>query len=316
MLGARNFSVMKWSKWSFRWSRQCVSPEPDDFFNRSKELQLLEDVTKGDTKITTITGPVNSGKSRLLTKLMEKLRKKHVLVLDINLHSISFNSVDSLSFTLQQKLNLWANDFEETSRKFQLDASVYDIRFGVAYEIQRKPIASMPPLAKLSGLLDYFSNIQLPPPPFWQKRQTPVFIIDEASELWSLKEDPNGESTLHSLFKWLVMNSKEKKEFQVLFCSSDSFFHLWVGNYVGTHRYQTCVIRDLPKDEAGVFWQLLHKNGNNITFEEAYKLCGGNMFHLRSLYELARQTCMDSPSLNKSRLSSSRQFFQHLRLII
>ena len=90
-------------------------------------------------------------------------------MLDINLRSISFNSVDSLSFTLQQKLNLWANDFEKTSIKFQLDASAYDIRFGVAYEIQRKPITSMPPLAKLSGLLDHFSNVQLPPPPFGKK---------------------------------------------------------------------------------------------------------------------------------------------------
>ena len=76
MLGARKFSVTKWSKWSFLWSRQRASPEPDDFFNRSKELQLLEDVTKGDTNIMTITGPMNSRKSRLLTKLMEKLHKK------------------------------------------------------------------------------------------------------------------------------------------------------------------------------------------------------------------------------------------------
>ena len=93
----------------------------------------------------------------------------------------------------------------------------------MAYEIHKIPIASKPPLRKLSGLLDHFSATQLPPPSFWRSSHTPVFLIDEASELWSLKNDPDSEKALHNLFKWLVMNSKEKNKFQVLFCSSDSF---------------------------------------------------------------------------------------------
>lgn len=59
-----------------------------------------------------------------------------------------------------------------------------------------------------------------------------------------------------------------------------------MANYVGTHRYQICVFGDLPKKEADEFWQQLHKNVNEtITFGEAYKLCGGNMFLLRNLFE-------------------------------
>ena len=260
--------------------------EPDNFFNRSKEIQLLNGVTKGTTHITAITGPVNSGKTLLLTKLVESLRKEDVPVLDINLRSISFNSVDSLTCTLQHKLTLWEEDFKQTARKIRVDAGAYGFTFGFEYAMEEKPIASMTPLEKLSNLLDRFSATQLPRRSFWRDRQTPVFVIDEASELWSLKKDPEGEDALHSLFKWLVMNTKEQNKFQALFCSSDSFFHLWVANYVGAHRYQTCVIGDLPKEEAREFWQQLHQNASEIvTFSDAYQFCGGNMFLLQKLCE-------------------------------
>ena len=64
----------------------------------------------------TITGPINSGKTRLLTKVMENLRKKHVPVLDINLQSISLDSVDDLTDTLLHKLNLWAKDLLQRNK--------------------------------------------------------------------------------------------------------------------------------------------------------------------------------------------------------
>ena len=218
MLGVRNFGV---TKWPFPWCKRRIwygSSKLDNFFNRSKELKLLEDVTKGDGKrIMAITGPVNSGKTLLLGKVMEILRKKHVPVLDINLRSISFNSVEGLTNTLLHKLNLWAKDFEETSKNIQLDVNAYGVRFGLAYEIHKKPIASMPPLIKLNGLLDHFSATQLPPPSFWQRSHTPVFLIDEASEPWSLKKAPDGKDALHNLFKWFVMNSKEKKNSRFYF---------------------------------------------------------------------------------------------------
>lgn len=67
-------------------------------------MELLSGVTKGDTQIKVVTGPVNSGKSLLLTKLMEELRGRHVPVLDINLRSVSFNSVDTLIYTLEEKM--------------------------------------------------------------------------------------------------------------------------------------------------------------------------------------------------------------------
>ena len=115
---------------------------------------------------------------------MEKLHGKNVPVLDINLRSISHPTA---------KIEFMGKDFEEISRRFHLDASAYDIRFGATYEMHQKPIANMPLLAKLSGLLDHFSTIQLQPPPLLAKMaNTCVHCIDEASELRTLKEDFDG----------------------------------------------------------------------------------------------------------------------------
>ena len=79
--------------------------------------------------------------------------------------------------------------------------------------------------------------------------------------------------------------------------SSDSFFHLWVANYMGSLHYQTYVIGDLPKQESAVFWQQLHHDTKiNYpafyhgvhpwpNFEDIYKYCGGNMFLMKKAHQ-------------------------------
>ena len=84
----------------------------------------------------------------------------------------------------------------------------------------------------------------------------PTFI-DEANELRELSNDPDGSKALRNFFKCLVLNTKERSRFHVLFCSSDSFFHLCVSKYIGSTRYETFVVGDLPKQEALCFWNHL-----------------------------------------------------------
>ena len=66
-----------------------------------------------------------------------------------------------------------------------------------------------------------------------------------------------------------------------------------MANYVGTHRYKTYVIGDLPKVEANQFWkQLQQGNWEKLAsvyncsppipeFEEIYVVCGGNIFLMK-----------------------------------
>ena len=57
------------------------------------------------------------------------------------------------------------------------------------------------------------------------------------------------------------MNTKEQNKYFVAVIAFSS-----VGaNYVGAHRYQTCIIGNLPKEEAREFWQQLHQNVKEST---------------------------------------------------
>lgn len=50
-----------------------------------------------------------------------------------------------------------------------------------------------------------------------------MLIINEANELRALLNQPGGQDALHNLFKWMVMNTKEKRKFHMLLGSSDFF---------------------------------------------------------------------------------------------
>lgn len=53
------------------------------------------------------------------------------------------------------------------------------------------------------------------------------------NELNALTRDKEGHTALKNLFKWVVQNTKEINRFHTLMISSNSFFHLWVTNYIG-----------------------------------------------------------------------------------
>ena len=174
------------------------------FFNRSREIDLLKTTLNSKPTLNVITGPVNSGKSILLTQIAESLKSQHVPVLDINLRSVSFNSVDTLVSTLEDKGNTWLQQFKKAAQYFKLDAKAYgfELSFGVAAE-------EVPPITKLNKLLQIFED-KLPPYTYWYGEKAPVLIIDEANELRALLKDPDGNEAVHNLFKWLVLNTKER----------------------------------------------------------------------------------------------------------
>ena len=145
-------------------------------------MKTLLHVTESTLQITALTGPVNSGKTVLLRKMMEELRHNYVPIIHINLGSISFNSVDTLITTLEARLNSWWKQFIKTSERFQLDTST----LGVDVKISAQPLhSSQCPVARLNDLLNTFA-LHLPSSTFWHCIPKPVFIIDEANELGAL----------------------------------------------------------------------------------------------------------------------------------
>ena len=127
----------------------------------------------------------------------------------------------------------------------------------------------------------------------WLKgSKIPVLIlyINEANLLRELvvsNTNIDGQRVLKSLFMWFISMTKEQK-FHVLLCSSDSFMHNWLTNFVGNDRFNTYYIGHLSKEEERRYWTERIEGHNvgkrRLDFEEIYAVAGGNMFLLRRMF--------------------------------
>lgn len=123
------------------------------------------------------------------------------------------------------------------------------------------------------------------PRTFMRRKQLPIFVIDEPNRLKNLLRDANGQAALECIFEWFVLYTKEKCHFHIVLLSSDSFFNLWVEQFVGPTRYSVYVLGHLERKEAESYWEevVLMQNAHQLKinapqFEDIFKVCGGVCF--------------------------------------
>lgn len=243
------------------------------FFNRKKEIEALMSILNGEPELSLVSGPVDSGKSALMLHVLQKLaavNNRPVLYLD--LRERSFSSVNTFHDALEDEMDDWLKNFKSFASQFNLkDASVKNNQID--------------PLSKLNSLFKIMSD-QLARP-WWAGAQSPILFIDEANEMNMLLKDPQGREALANLFKWFVAHTKEKRHFHVVLAASDSFYHLRVERLIGSSRCTSIVIGNLTKQEAKQFWMSraaaplkLPEEHASALFEDAYQVCGGNMYFL------------------------------------
>jgi len=193
----------------------------EGFFNRSKEMDLLfTGIIEGNPNFNIITGPVNSGKSMLLSVLTKTPVAQHIPVLTINLHSISFNSMDTLVSILEKEGSSWMKQFRNAVKHFQLDA------IGYSFQLSRIPkVESL--IIRLNNLLHLF-EVKLPSHTFWHGARAPVVMVDKVNELAALTTDDTGDKALHNFFKWLVLNTKERSRFHASYQAVTVFSSLGI----------------------------------------------------------------------------------------
>ena len=252
-------------------------------FNRAKEIKTLSTMlTESSPQLSVITGPVDCGKSLLIREVLEQVKQQKIPVTYLNLRDYSFNSVDSLVAAFHDETTTWLGGFKKTAKELNLNMGA----FGVTFQLEFNPKETLPAFTKFNDLLKKLSE-QLPPRNFWKGTTTPVLVIDEANELNSLAQSGmDGHLALVNLFKWLTLHTKELHRFHTVLISSDSFFHLWVAQFIGTSRYANYVIGHLTKKEIEKYWKetlLPLKPALPFTFEEAYKVCGGSMHLMERL---------------------------------
>ena len=264
-------------------------------FNRTRELDALSTTLKDVPQFSIISGPVNSGKSTLLGKVMKRAKEENdPLIVHIDLHTKTFRDTGSFASAMIEELGSWhkwlkdcVNFKGEIKGKagvgMPMDPDVgaqLEVTFGIS---KGKP--AMEPSVRLKNTFDILSKALLEcVEGIWGT--TPSASIDEANRLQSLLEDQKGNAALNDFFAWVVKNTKQDGRFHVMMASSDSFFHRWVTQYVDSAYFRNFVIGHLSKKEAKKFWEekVIIKHHDKIqplTFEKAYEVCEGCM-HLLS----------------------------------
>ena len=242
----------------------------DNMFNRRREMDCLSNVLASTPQISVITGPVDSGKSRLVNRVILDLPKKtqqNIPIQLLDLRKLQLNSVESLAkrldhdwMTITQtsvEFGDWEPSFEEQHAASQI--------------------------------------------------QHPIFAIDQAHGLKRLLRDKDGQAVLEHLFDKFVHNTKEQhgiittqhQNFHVVLISSDSFFDQWVEQFVGPSRYSVYVVGHLDKKEAEIYWKenILTENSHWLKntndppeFDKVFEVCGGSMYLMDMFF---REYCQE-----------------------
>ena len=187
-------------------------------FNRTHEIATLQSVLKVKSQFSLISGPVHSGKSTLMSEVLDRINngKQHPSILRIDLRNHIFRDVQSFSSSMMQSLHSWSSTWFRLPVKGEI--MIPDVGgVSLKWAPKSQPEKDLNILyEKLSKALSMLRGYSIPPP---------VLFIDEGNRLKCLLEDEKGGSVLSDFFAWLVENSKQTNKFHVVMASSDSFFH-------------------------------------------------------------------------------------------
>jgi len=200
----------------------------------------------------------------------------------------AFNSVESLVDLFANSMLSWTDKIRELVPEVSLSAGSVNVDLLLGSGT-RSSHSGKSTVDRLNNLLDTLAG-RMPTTTYLRGTQLPIFVIDEANHLKALLRDQNGQSALESMFEWFVLHTKEKWHFHVVLLSSDSFFNLWVENFVGASRYDVYVVGHLERSEAEKYWneRVLKKYKEDcppLTFEDVYEVCGGSMFLMDRFFQ-------------------------------
>ena len=186
-----------------------------EFYNRDKETMELTRILSTDpTLITFVYGPINSGKTELITNLIKNLPKSQK-VFYINLRGRFISNYDEFIQVL------------------------FDVEHDARYERIKeflKPVANVLPesysgipipkdlflkLFKEKEVEDAFVYIENVLRAFYKDDHPPVLVIDELQVIGDLKVD---DLLIYKLFNFFVRLTKEKHLAHVFVATSDSLF--------------------------------------------------------------------------------------------
>jgi AAA+ ATPase superfamily predicted ATPase len=185
-----------------------------EFHNREKEIkELMEILNTEPTLITFIYGPINSGKTELITHLLEELPKEYV-VFYINLRGKFISSYKDFVRALF-KLEREKNEYREILKTLS-EVSLKSLKFTgipITESVMDLLFKEKTYEDVFEFLEDYFTKISA--------KKIPVLIVDELQKIGDVKIDNH---LIYELFNFFIRLTKELHLCHVFAVSSDSLF--------------------------------------------------------------------------------------------
>jgi len=241
------------------------------FHNREKELKEVMKILEAEPSlITFIYGPINSGKTTLVSHLIDQLPEEYV-VFYINLRGrfiSDYRDFIKVLFKIEKKKN-----YKEVLKTIS-EISAETLKFSgipVAESVMNALFKEKSYEDVFEFLEEYFATIA--------KNKTPVLIIDELQVVGDLKIDG---LLMYKLFNFFIRLTKELHLCHIFAVSSDSLFIENVYSEAmldGRCRY--LLVDDFDYETATA---LLERNG--FTDDEkavAWEYCGGKPVCLMEL---------------------------------
>ena len=244
-----------------------------EFHDREKETKEIMDILDAEPSlITFVYGPINSGKTELITNLIKKLPKNQK-VFYINLRGRLISNYDEFIRVLF--------DVEHEARYERIKEFLKPVVNVLPESYSGIPIPKdlFLKLFKEKEVEDAFVYIETVLRAFYKSDQNPVLVIDELQVIGDLKIDG---FLIYKLFNFFIRLTKELHLAHVFVITSDSLFLEQVYTEAmlqGRSRY--LLVDDFDKDTTMGFLE-------NYGFSEeekelAWHYCGGKPVYLVEL---------------------------------
>ena len=242
-----------------------------EFHNREKETKEIRAILDSrPTLITFIYGPINSGKTELITHTIEELPDDYV-VFYINLRTKFLSSYDDFIESLFEMEMETEGAFQKRKETLaELVSSVTKVAgIPINKEFLDYVFKDKKPKNAFSYIIKLFEEVK-------NSGKQPVFILDEMQKIGDVKM--NG-SLIYELFNFFIDLTKEAHLAHVFVATSDSLFLEHVYNEAmleGRCRY--LLVDDFDETTTAAFLE-----GHGFTDDEkalAWEYCGGKPVYL------------------------------------
>ena len=248
------------------------------FYNREKEIKQLKNVLSGEPNLVYfVYGPINSGKTALLTKVFEELPRNYVIFY-LNFRGIYVESIeDLLQVLFEVKVGEYKEEVKEILKEI-LKEGAKTFRRVKGIPIPESLFDRIFSGKKIENIFRYLENLF---EEIKDKGKIPIFALDELQTIKDLT-NATGRLIIHELFNFLVRLTKETHLCHSLCATSDCLFIEEIySNARLEGRSEYMLVDDLAREEAfNVYKEFGFKN-----LEVVWEYIGGKLGDMVKLLE-------------------------------